>query len=371
MMPDLGVRLQLLIGPTVPIPAPIEMMQALGELEIKHQDRQRDAFQMTFSLGRSGMGMDYRLLQGGLLDPPNRVTIMVFIQGMPTVLINGMITRHQVRPSNEPGQSQIRVFGEDTSLQLDLEEGSEVYRNMPDSAIVLSILARYPDLMPLITPTTDVPLETQRVTSQQDSDLAFIQALARRNSFIFFSEPSPIPGISMAYWGPKGRTGLLPQRSLTMNMGSATNVEQLSIDFNALEPRTPQATILEPFTGMSIPIPLPGSFLSPLSSRPAPAMRTTILRDTAGADAIQAIRSLLSAANESSDAVTGTGQLDATRYGGVLRSRQQVDVRGAGRTNDGRYYVQQVTHRIKQGEYKQSFTLKREGRGATSEVVIP
>ena len=42
-----------------------------------------------------------------------------------------------------------------------------------------------------------------------------------------------------------------------------------------------------------------------------------------------------------------------------------MGVRGVGKTYGGYYYVQQVTHRIKRGEYKQSFTLKREGRGAT------
>jgi hypothetical protein len=44
-------------------------------------------------------------------------------------------------------------------------------------------------------------------------------------------------------------------------------------------------------------------------------------------------------------------------------------VRGAGSSYDGDYYVQQVKHRIKRGEYKQNFTLLREGRGAASSRV--
>jgi len=43
-----------------------------------------------------------------------------------------------------------------------------------------------------------------------------------------------------------------------------------------------------------------------------------------------------------------------------------VGVRGARSSYDGDNYVQQVKHRIKHGEYKQIFTLLREGRGVAS-----
>ena len=36
-------------------------------------------------------------------------------------------------------------------------------------------------------------------------------------------------------------------------------------------------------------------------------------------------------------------------------------MRGAGSAYDGLYYVKSVTHNIKRGEYKQSFTLTRNG----------
>ena len=47
--------------------------------------------------------------------------------------------------------------------------------------------------------------------------------------------------------------------------------------------------------------------------------------------------------------------------GNILRARQLVGVRGAGLAYDGLYYVKTVTHNIKRGEYKQSFTLTRDG----------
>jgi hypothetical protein len=48
-----------------------------------------------------------------------------------------------------------------------------------------------------------------------------------------------------------------------------------------------------------------------------------------------------------------------------------VGVRGAGVTYDGMYYVNTVTHNLKQGEYKQSFSLSRDGLISQTPVVVP
>jgi hypothetical protein len=59
------------------------------------------------------------------------------------------------------------------------------------------------------------------------------------------------------------------------------------------------------------------------------------------------------------------------RYGQILRARMYVGVRGAGPSYDGLYYVDSVTHNLKRGEYKQSFTLTRDGTLSLTPVVIP
>ena len=71
------------------------------------------------------------------------------------------------------------------------------------------------------------------------------------------------------------------------------------------------------------------------------------------------------------EVITATGELDALRYGQILRPRSLVDLRGAGASFDGTYYVKSVTHKIdiQKGEYKQSFTLTREGKGALTPFV--
>jgi hypothetical protein len=68
---------------------------------------------------------------------------------------------------------------------------------------------------------------------------------------------------------------------------------------------------------------------------------------------------------ESADVVSASGQLDVLRYGHIFKARQVAAVRGAGQYYDGKYYVKSVTHNIKRGEYKQSFTLARGGTGSS------
>ncbi len=367
----LGIRLQLLLGATVPVPAPYNIVDALVNLEVTNRDQERDGFQMVFSLDRDTL-LDYSLLSSGLLDPPNRVIIMVFIGATPQVLIDGIITRHQVVPSNEPGTSQLYVTGEDVSLQLDLEEKNATYPNQTDSVIVTTLLASYAKygLVPNVTPTTDIPFVTQRVPSQQGTDLKYIQQLAQRNSFVFYIEPTIVPGVNNAYWGLDNRLGM-PQPALTMNMGASTNVETLNLSFNALGPEAPQASTIDPTTKKNPPVTISSVPRPPLARQPATPLRKTISRDTANLTPAEAALRGRSSMSSSSDAVSATGELDAKRYGRALQSRRLVGVRGAGDSYDGNYYVKQVTHKIALGEYTQSFTLTREGRGASVPFVVP
>src|SRR5207237_741536 len=140
---------------------------------------------------------------------------------------------------------------------------------------------------------------------------------------------------------------------------------------DALGPVQPAASILDPAAKTAIPIPAPRSLRPPLAAVPAPAFRHTLPSETANQDAAKAAETAVASAAAGADAVVGTGSLDVVRYGRILRARRLVFVRGAGRSYDGAYYVKQVTHRIKRGEYKQTFSLSREGRVTLKPVVTP
>lgn len=371
MLFDMGVRLQLLVGPTIPLPAPSSIMDAFVRAEVRNGERERDVFQLAFTLGKDATG-EYGLVRDGMLDSPNRLIILVSFGLLPEVLIDGIITNQEVNPGREPGRSMLIVTGEDISARLDQEEKRRTFPNQSDSAIVSRILTDYAQygIIPDVTPTTDVPAEVDRVPSQRGiTDLAFIRELAERNSFVFHIEPTA-PQVNAAHWGPENRLGLA-QPALNHDMAADTNLDDIGFGFDAWRAAEPRVSIMEPFTRSSIDIPAPSSLLPSLSAQSAAPLRSTLPEGTANLSPIQAALRALSAASESADAATGRGVVDAARYGRALRARRLVCVRGAGRTQDGTYYVKQVTHRIERGSYKQYFTLTREGRGAAAPLCQP
>jgi hypothetical protein len=344
-------------------------MNSLVSLEVTNNAGERDGFQLVFSLGKGSL-TEYGLLQSGMLDPPSRVIISVTLLSESRVLIDGFITNQQVSPSNDPGKSTLTVTGEDLSLQMDLGEKNETYPNLSDGNIVRQLLSAYAGygLQADVRDTRDTPPETERIPSQQGTDLAFIQELAGRNGFVFYIEPGEVPGESRAYWGPENREGR-PQKALSLNFGPDTNILNVSVSYDSLGPAEPQVRIMDPQSRASLPLPPPSGIVPNLASRQDPPLRRTIIRDSAKLSSLQAGLRSVSAASRSLSAVTATGELDAVRYGHILQARRLVSLRGVGEANNGSYYVKKVVHRIGRGEYRQSFTLEREGRGASSRQV--
>jgi hypothetical protein len=370
-MLDLGIRLSLLVGPTVPLPATPDVLDALVSLEVKNQDKGRDAFQITFGLGPRGP-LDYSLLTLGRFDPMTRVVISVLVGTSLSVLIDGVVTNHQVVPGNRPGESTLTVTGEDISLRMDLEETQATYPAQPDSVVVGRVLLSYVQfgIVPQVTPTPTVTLPTDRMTTQQETDLAFLKRLAQRNGFVFYLDPIA-PGVLRAYWGPENRLGL-PQSALVVGQGAATNLDTPpTITFDPMQVTAPQLRVTIPGTSIAVAIPIPTGVTPPLARSPAAPLRKPLDRDSARLDSALGVLQARADAVDTSDAVFVSGQVDTARYGQVLKARGLVGLRGVGDTYGGLYFVREVTHRIERGKYQQSFTLVREGTGTTLPVVPP
>jgi hypothetical protein len=377
-----GAHVQLLIGPTVAVPATPDLLEALRSIEVNSSENGRSGFQIGFSAGRSGLSalIDYPLLQNPLLRPFNRVILTAIFDFVPQVLIDGIITHVQLQPGTEPGSDLLTVTGEDVSVMMDREERTQEYPAQPEPVIALQLIARYAQygLIPVIIPppVLDVPIPVERVPVQRGTDYSYLQQMAGRVGHVFFIQPGPAPFSNIAYWGPPRRIGV-PQRALSINMGSATNVNSISFQHDALAATVVSGSIQDSRTGAQLPVMTFASLRPPLVSRPALPLdylnaRRVLPQDVAGSDFAQAMSRAQAVTDQSVDSVqTASGELDAGRYGGLLRARELVGVRGAGETHDGWYYVRRVSHRIERGSFKQSFELSREGVGALTPVVIP
>lgn len=370
-----GFYLTLLMGPTIPVPVPQPVIDALLSAQVTTSAAGASGFQMTFALSKNSI-LNTTLLPLGGFDPGIRVILVATINSLPVVLMDGIITQHTVGPSNDPGQSTLTVTGQDLTLVMDLEEVQFDWMALPTAGVINVILLSYfkygfvPAVTPPIEDIVDLPID--RFDSQKGTDLQYIKGLAQECGYVFYIDPGPVPLANVAYFGPQIRIGV-PQSALNVNMDAETNVESLSFTFDGLAREQLTVTVMDPITGtVPIPIPIPDVSLlrPPLAARPADAMRKKNLEDVANLDPVRAALLGLSE-TVGQDAITGSGQLDVLRYGQPLKARQLVGVRGAGMAYDGLYYVTSVTHNIKRGEYKQSFNLAREGLISLTPAVVP
>jgi hypothetical protein len=145
----------------------------------------------------------------------------------------------------------------------------------------------------------------------------------------------------------------------------------LSFRYEPQNSTLPIVFIQDSLTKAPIPIPIPPvtPLNPPLGIAVPPPQKIEPMKDSAKLPPGQALMQGIAKAAASADVVSGAGSLDVLRYGRVLKARQLVGVRGAGPAFDGLHYVDSVTHTIARGQFKQSFTLKRNALISNTPVV--
>ena len=232
-------------------------------------------------------------------------------------------------------------------------------------------------VIPLIVPSMLIDKPIRSTDSQPEgTDLEYIRHLADQAGYVFYIDPGPVTGISTAYWGPQIKVGPV-QPALNVDMDAYTNVENLHFNFDQEKNRIPVGLHLYPADRRRYPIPIPP--ITPLNPPLGliPPLPTNILGDLQpSATTCQAAhpaghhdgpgrgRAICRSSNlrgqPGRDAIRRNPESAAT--GG--RTRRRAGLRRP-------YYVKSVTHKIKRGEYKQNFTLTRNGLVSTVPTVNP
>jgi hypothetical protein len=374
------VRLSLLVGQALPQPAPRLLMNALESVHVDESAQFAQGFQLTFRAERDpAASKDYALLNSGLLKPGSRVVISVTLNATPRVLMDGIITNHQLAPSGGAGGTSLTVTGKDLSVLMEMTERHIVYPPLPHELVVALVLLRYAayGVMPLIIPCptswTINPLE--QTPYQEGTDRAYLNKLAGEHSYVFGLKPGPLPLTSVAYWGPPNAIRQMsnicpPQKPLAVDMGPATNVESISFTYDGLAAETVHGWVADP--DLLLPMPVRTMFstrIPSLASQPAIVANGSFVRQVLlkyeGHNALEAWAEAQDQTDRSMDkVVSASGTLDALRYGDLLSAPGIVGLRGAGYSYDGHYFVNSVDHTIDRKGYKQSFELTREGTGS-------
>lgn len=373
-----GLRLTILAGRSVPLPLALDFAQRWRSARVTESDDQRGVFSLTFDAGRSGPagGVDNPFGDLSPLVPFARVVLVLTFGAMPQVLFDGIITETRLDPGTERGSATYTVTGEDLGNLLDRKERDTEHPALADYLAVLTILAPYATqgLVPMVLPppVTDPPLPIDRIPTQHGTDLQHITALAERNGYVAYVDPGPAPGVCTFYWGPPQRVGV-PQPALAVDLASDSNITDVAFRTDANRPTRVDGAVQDRRTGADLPVVAMVSTRAPLAAAPfaitnAGDVRAERQRD-AGSDAITAVARAQARVDHTADAVIAEGTVDGARYGGVLRPRRLVGMRGAGWRHDGLWYVRKVEHELGHGAYQQRFTLARDGHGATTPVL--
>jgi hypothetical protein len=310
-----------------------------------------------------------------------RCIVIATVNGQASVLIDGVITNNQIAPGDKGSNSTLTITGKDLTALMDQSDWSGFpFPACPREARVALMIAKYAffGVIPIIIPSIlfDISLPIEAIPAQQGTDLTYIRSLAAEVGYVFYIAPGPTAGVSTAYWGPQVKVGAV-QPSLNADMDAYTNVDSMQFTFDQEKNKLPLIYVYNQETGVSIPIPMPPitplnpplGLIPPMYTNLIPPDLKAFRDDVSKLPIPQAIMMGLAKAADNAEAVTCEGSLDVTRYGGVLNARKLVGVRGVGPAFDGLYYVKSVTHKIKRGEYKQNFTLTRNGLVSTVSTV--
>ena len=237
----------------------------------------------------------------------------------------------------------------DPTVLMHLEEKVKPWPNMMDSDVASAIFsdADY-GFTPVVDSTEWSRQEDDHTLIQRGTDIQFLQQLAERNGFECFVELNDGGQVEGHFHPPKPDGQ--PQGTLTVNMGSATNVNTFQAKFDMLGPAVAQAATLDPDD-----VELPdgrcrrSGAVEQHGRRVGDARRpaTQGAAEPAWHGAVGRGAALRAVGRRPLQLVDRRrGRAEHRRLRRVLRAKKPVMVRGVGQQFSGRYYVERVLHTI-------------------------
>lgn len=355
-----------------PLPAPY--MRALASVEIETAIGEASAFRLTFALARGALG-DFDATPPDLFRPLTPVRISVALGSpVPQVIVNGYIAQVRFGGSGEPGGASFEVVGMDAlGALMAVSEAPATWPNLPDSEVARTIFARHAIAPTGVAPTPPTRTAADATTTQRVNDSRYLRQLADRHGYELFVQPDPFIGLDQGYFRAPAPMQP-PQGVLAMDFGAASNLRDFRVDDAMLQPTGVAALSADPRSRAPIPA------IAPAATETSMGMEPTLLRilpspveriaSTDAANPAEVQTRAQARANETSRALTATGDVDGLKFRRPLQVGRPVLVRGAGRRMSGLYYVTHVTHRISQDGYDQSFRAWRNAIGLTGAEVF-
>ena len=350
-------------------PASADLLNAMRRVEMEDHASMAAMLRLRLAVAVREDGSGWTLLDDDLFTRLSKVTLSVTIGSGPAVpLIEAYVVEVDTNFSTEPNGSLLTVTAMDATVLMHLDEKVKAWPNMTDSDVVSSIFSdsNY-SFTPVVESTESTREENDQTLIQRGTDIQFLQHLAERHGYECFVAATD--GGVEGHFHPPKHDGQ-PQGTLTVNMGAASNVNRFQARFDMLGPVTAKGATLDPDDASaqdgSAEKTTTDEDMGESSSVPADRPRRLLLSQLAMSKAGEVQRYAQAVVDRSSWSIVAEGELNTIAYGGVLKAKQPVLVRGVGRAFSGRYYVERVRHSISgDGSYTQRFTLRRNATGLT------
>jgi hypothetical protein len=344
------------------------LYDGLSSVEVEESLDLPAAIRLTLPVGRTPAGALTAVAEPRFA-PYSNVVLVGDAGAGPVCLFDGYVLSHAVHLRSGVAGSTVRVWGQDASWLMNLEEKAREWAGVTDADAAATVFGEYG-----VTPH---PENTRDESSghpaaghslmQRATDIQFLRRLARRTGKVcrVFSE---MPGARVGYFA-RPKLDAEPKAVVSLNHPVVPTVRSLDLTWDVARPTAvvAQALTFDDASGRPVRGDAPASDLTPLDERdlatfadvPMTAMLTAAV-DTAGELALRAKGVL----RESGWFVRCEGAAEIGRLGAVLRAGDIV-LLDTITLHSGKYLVWSVKHTITRDLWQVGFLLVRNAVGPT------
>jgi len=383
-MPDIRYQIAVNRKPDNGLTAEIAEIEVTQSIEGPTTGRVRFAIDIC--------GADLSLLDDARLNPgqpDTEITVIATLDGLPHVLLHGIITERQTNFVEGGPGSYLELKLTDRRSVMARTQQNRAHSGTVGDIVTGIITSSAPDkygFEPDVVDTTIDYDEDSNTLNQTEDDLAFVEKLAGRTGSRFWIDwkvetgfagfdvvetahfkPSP-PRPSSNPFGISLPIKLAPTSApaLTVNSGDGcSTLASFEVSANNEAPNQTGSVQRVATDGEMDNTEVTGASDPPLGEDPPPTQARTQRVISAGSAEEAQVRNQ-AALNDASYSIRASAETSAQALNGILSAHQIVQVKGAGKLNSGEYFLSSVTHAIDPSTHKMRLELMRNAAGAVT-----
>jgi hypothetical protein len=350
-------------------PAEDDLYTQLSSLEVEESVDMPGAFELELPVSRTTSG-DLSFVSDSRFQPYANVGVVAVAEGeAPECIFDGYVLSHKLHLETGTTNSKLRVWGQDATWLMNLEEKVKEWVNVTDGAVANSILGDYGFDTAPENLQNDSAAHTEDGTTlmQRSTDIQFLRMLARHSGKMVRVFCGSDPGLRTGFFARPSLSGS-PAITFNLNDKDTWNVEALDLEWDIARPTEVAARqkLIASADEDGVSGDTTDSGLEPLEERDlatfsGKSMKAILTSSALDADDLSArAQALLS---DAAWFVRCEGEADLARLKKVLRAGTVVEIVGVGSMHSGKYMVWSVRHTIAQDYHRMKFTLARNAAG--------